>query len=203
MGLACEFGIRVLWFWHHGLKHPLSGDARVLHSVRSMKRLSVAIFLVFLLSGCEDPLYDLLDLLSGVRTEQVVLLDQPMTITEREIIILSNAVKTVGDSSSVCLVLSGDVEGADSESAFSRLVNGASVIVIAASETGEKNEFSRVSKSWALKGTIARSKEVSLCLLSPCGEDVPIGSEFTSLEILSSKKLDVIGVYWESTNRWD
>jgi hypothetical protein len=82
-------------------------------------------------------------------------------------------------------------------------MKGASVKAIATTSEGKTVVFGEPSETWSKEGTVAKSDELAACMRAIDAGALPNGVSISHIELSSDVPLDVLGVYWESTNAWD
>jgi len=164
----------------------------------------VAVLALFL-GGCDDA--------PGVpapwksdETTRVILTRDRLILSARPVEFQSiSGVKVVGTISGVCLSLRGDIPLRDAQAMaeeFYSNMRTASVRAVVTVAAGQKVILAVPSQSWSEVGQIAKHNELAACVRGRPG-DLPIGTSISSIEITAASRLEVEGVYWESTNVFD
>ena len=172
-----------------------------------MKQIFLFTVISLFLCGCGKELDKFISFLSGEKTNEVILTDKPIELTDKAIVFEpKKPAKVVGEEAAVCLALRGDIplgpqQKMDSE--FKSFMNNADVFVDADTPNGKSFKFCTPMQSWSKYGHILPDDELSACMRVKCGEEVPKGTEFVKFSITTSKPITVKGIYWESTNAWD
>jgi hypothetical protein len=173
-------------------------------------RAPVRVFMslsTLLLLGCEGQPFSILDAITGKKTQTVILVDTPTTVGETEQSYSAPEPMTVvGESVSVCMVLRTSTPLA-AQPTMDRLFSesmGSSVVEASLStSSGELFLMDKPMQAWQKAGVITSTEELMACASCACGPTPEIGTEIKSVSLAASPPLDVLGIYWESTNRWD
>lgn len=161
----------------------------------------------FLIAGCDQKLDQAMDKLAGHETNFVLLGKEPILLNSNGISLHSaEPMLVVGESSSLCLVLKTGVPLAPQptmDKLYESALHGATVTASLTMKNGETFTISQPGEAWNKYGHISSGEELSACLSCACGPKPAIGSQVAEVSIKSSEPLNVLGVYWESTNAFD
>ena len=171
-----------------------------------MKRYIILIP-VFALFGC-DRVMDLFDWLEGTKTNIFVLSNVPVMIGKKysSFKIQGEAI-VVGSKASICFVLRGNFPLAASdvmEQEYDKYLKGKNITALIHTENDSKIEVDKPYQSWSKYGVIEKNDELAACINFKCAsEKLTIGTKIKSIDISASSSVNVKGIYWTSTNRWD
>jgi hypothetical protein len=157
------------------------------------------------LAGC-DAVLDGLDrvfrALDGRDRQLVILAPQPVVLTDKPAVFSgSEPLKVVGEWTSLCLVLRGDVplqQQSTMDQIFSAALSGAKVRVNVVLNDGARISLHEPMQGWSRSGRILPRNEFSACASASCGSHLPVGAIVKRLEVSATPKLEVRGIFWQS-----
>lgn len=161
-----------------------------------------------LIAGCDRSLDDIGSELRPSEETVSIVAPNPVTISDLPSqFIPKEPLRVVGTTSGLCVSLRGDMPTTSSDAMareFNVLMNGAQLRASVTSITGKKVVLGPAAESWSKQGKIEKAGELAACMRPMGGDDgLPIGALIASVELTSTRPLNVRGVYWESTNAWD
>jgi hypothetical protein len=169
--------------------------------VLPMSRTAI-VLVALMLGGCDSGSQRVLDFLTGHDSNVVVLTQQPMVIThEMATLTSSEAMKVVGELTSVCFALRGGLPLQNSnimDREFKSAMHGAKVKVIVEFTTRDRLPLDQPMMAWNLNGKIVGSDELSACASTACPIRLPVGAQVSRIEVSSDSSLAVQGIYWTS-----
>jgi len=162
----------------------------------------------FMLSACDESPNDILDQLSGIDTNKVVVSAKPAIIgAEAMDFPTGGSAIVAGETALVCVSLRGEFPRTSTDESmaeYARLLDGAELTISITTEIGDSYKMSRSSYSWSKYGVVMKNDEIASCAHLRC--DVPgleTGTVVNQITVSASKPVSIQGLYWESTNRWD
>jgi hypothetical protein len=155
-----------------------------------------------MIGGCDSGSQKALDFLTDHDSNVVVLAQRPMIIArEKTTLTSSEALKIIGESTSVCFALKGGLplqEATVMDREFAAAMNGARVEVVIELTTHKRISLDQPLMAWNMSGNILKSGELSACASTSCSSQLPIGAEVSRIDVSSDPGLFVQGVYWSS-----
>jgi len=166
-----------------------------------MNRLALLACALFV-GACDFKPDNALDLLSGREVNLVVLAQQPLRLTsEVATFTFLEPIKIIGESTTVCFALRGEVPLQDSkvmEQLFTTAMQGSKVSVAVILASGDRVTLHQPLQAWRMYGRIIKTNELSACASTPCKAKLPAGAQVARIEVSAEPALQVQGVYWES-----
>ena len=159
-----------------------------------------------LLFGCD---FDPKNLMPPQSKKNVIIVSNtPVTLTPKHRhFVFSEPGEVVGTSAAICFSLRDNfplVKSDDMETEVYKFMKGISINSTAITTEDEKIRFTRPMRAWSKYGVILENDELAACLNSEdCESNIPIGTKIKEIIISSTEKLEIQGIYWESTNAYD
>jgi hypothetical protein len=103
--------------------------------------------------------------------------------------------------SSACVVLKAHYPMAPQpqmDRDFESRLQGADISAKLIAINGTEYRLTGANQAWSLDGPISSSEELSACVSSAGGVEIPKGTIIKSVHIQSDKPLAVLGAYWQS-----
>ena len=118
----------------------------------------------------------------------------------------SSGAQIVGNDTSVCVLLTDGLalnKSRSMEDEFKKLSKDAEIIVLI-SVNNKSYKLSSPNRAWKKYGVFGGRDELYACSnLSVEKTDIKTGDLVSSISISSDTEINVMGIFWESTNRWD
>lgn len=84
------------------------------------------------------------------------------------------------------------------------MVKDANVSVSIRSKVGQRTALLSHGQARSMYGTVLPENQLSICFSVQCGTTcLPIGTEVGDVTLSATKPLQVLGVYWQSTDTFD
>ena len=161
------------------------------------------IALIFALAACDINVEKMVDRMAGREESVVVLLDQPTTLgpSVRTLTPGAEPMKVLGERSSLCLSLRGDIPLQDTktmDAIFAEAMGKAKVKVELILDNGARVTLRQPLQAWSMFGQILKRDELAACAGTPCKAELPIGAQVSKVEVSADVPLAIQGMYWQS-----
>ena len=104
----------------------------------------------------------------------------------------------------VCISFRGNFPLRHADQEFDRIMQGVEFNATVHTDAGSEVELSNPMRAWSKYGELEKKDELAACLHLNCKkEKLSIGTIITAIDIAANKPINVQGIYWNSTNRWD
>lgn len=173
-----------------------------------MRNYLILTLLIPLLSGCDREVSDFFDFIDGTKSSTVVLSKKPVRIGIEPLkFIVEKDAQIMGGRAAVCVLLRDNYPlrpAAEMDVEFKKLMREADILSLMQTANGTTIKMGSPNQSWSKYGALGDRDEFSACMNVTLDiTKFPPGTSVTLIEISSDAELDVKGIYWESTNRWD
>lgn len=142
----------------------------------------------------------------AIESTRIILQDSPIEIDQdAERFYFPDQSRILGSSSFLCVVIAQVSDSHDSEARrviHDAFLDGLKLHASAFVSSGRQLNLSDPAYSWSLSGRILEGSEISSCLHLVESREV-IGDDVEYVDIQASRRITVLGLYWESTNAYD
>ena len=114
--------------------------------------------------------------------------------------------KILGGSNVLCVVIghSQELSSTQDRRAFhDSFLGGLIIRGTVYKADGSPVSFGKSNYSWSRNGYILANGEISSCMSPDHKGKFKLGDDLDFAEILASESIEVLGIFWESTNRFD
>jgi len=166
-----------------------------------MKVFTSCSFAILALTGCAPSDEDF-PALRNAKNNVVVLSQGALAISPEPTKFAPIAgAEVVGRDSGVCVVLASGVPGEEGDqSDVLRLLGGAELRAVVVTSDGTDHDFNYQGSSWALRGKLCPTGELTACAHPSSLPLIAAGSKIHSVSISSTSPVHALGVYWSSTD---
>ena len=152
-----------------------------------------------LLGGCGSDSGNVFAMFSGRPTSTVVLIKQPVLLTPTALVLTpQEPMKVLGEWTSLCLSLRGDVPTGEFDRTFEKAMRGTKVTVYLTLSNGVRVPLRTPLPAQSAKGIVVAHDELAACAGNPCRSELPVGAQVSKVEVSSEPPLQVQGIFWES-----
>jgi hypothetical protein len=143
-----------------------------------------------------------------VDTEETTVLASDPTLLSADTVRLSSEenVRAVGGETSVCIVLAKDILEGDTEerqAIYGSILGDGEIFGSFHLTDGNSVKLVNGAYSWSRDGELFARGELSSCLRPYPDEKLPTGTEIEWVELGATGKVNALGVFVYSTNKWD
>lgn len=139
--------------------------------------------------------------------QEVVLSDEPLILgAEAMRFSAKEPLKVVGMTSDLCVRLSNDASGGSSadkvDTEYERLMKGARLSAVLHGNDGKDYPWA-CGTGWSFSPGKSGRGALDACLKWECNRTPPKGTELSSVDLMSDRPLQILGVRWSSTDSFD
>jgi len=157
---------------------------------------------VLTLTACDFNVDKAFELMTGRKTNVVVLSKESTVLMETPIVLVSNEpMQVLGEWSSLCIVLKDGIAlrpQREMDKAFADALGGSKVRVKVVLSDNSRVTLHEPLQGWSKFGRVLPRDELSACASASCGSNLPVGATIKSIELSATPKLEARGIFWQS-----